>query len=91
MGREKVFKILLLPKTYGFYRYQGFTPQQESLIQNIVWEMVKQDPFRTLGELVSFFQAQGIPVSKQYLQRLFSSWRWTWKKTRVCLDPKIHR
>jgi hypothetical protein len=46
----------------------------------LLWISVKQNPTQKLADYVKELSKQGFNVSREFVRRIFVSWRWSWKK-----------
>lgn len=78
--------LYLIFNAHFIYSHRGLKfGDNDATIQAVLWQLVKEHPTHTLGDFVNEFRALGVPVKRNFIQRIFSNWRWSWKK------PAVHQ
>jgi hypothetical protein len=55
---------------------------QESVIDSIIWALIKEDPTRSCVQLnLALYDTLGVRVGTRWLRRKLKRWGMTWKKT----------
>ena len=69
------------PRSHGGSYNQPRTPEKILMMEIFVWTLVSSDPFLKIGHIKSRLQDQlGEIVSRDWISRLFKSWKWSYKK-----------
>ena len=45
----------------------------------ILWAVAKKDPTRALWDYLEILESQQFQLSKEFVQQIFHSWRWSFK------------
>ncbi len=77
--KKKLLNPLFHPKKWGGHRWSKFNFVDTIFIRLYLWILVEEDPSLTLQEYASQISAVGFSVSRNYIRRIFRSWKWSWK------------
>ena len=67
------------PQKWRGWRKSKFNIVDTIVIRLLLWFFVEEDPTFTLQEYTEHLSILGFNVSRNYVRRIFKSWRWSWK------------
>ena len=70
------------PRSWGGSRSRAFNPETMGMISVLIWQHVAHRPCTSLAEIKKMLldSPWRLEVSSSWIQRLFSSWKWSWKR-----------
>jgi len=67
------------PLQHGGLRHYKFSPVEHENLRTLLWILVQEDPTRKLSQFVEELNNSGYQCSKEFVRKIFVSWRWSWK------------
>lgn len=69
--------------SHGGRRWAKYSLEDEIRIRAILWDLCKKRPTHRIREYRQQLRELNFHVSREYIQRIFRSWNWTWKKVQT--------
>lgn len=70
--------------TYGGHRWCKFSERDRYILEARLWQTAKEHPCWRIQDFVEDLILAGFSVNREFVRRIFKTWRWSWKRA----DPK---